>query len=52
MKQPIAVSMLIPGCNSGKLLNRGGAGGVCDRQGGCSLSDNMFRECTNSPLLT
>ena len=32
---PVAAAMIIPGCFGGVLDTRGGAGGVCDRDGGC-----------------
>jgi hypothetical protein len=38
-KYPLVTSMVIPGCNEGsmglKVGNRGGVGGVCDRDGMC-----------------
>lgn len=37
-KYPLAVSMVIPGCNDGSFSLRGGIGGVCDRDGAC-ISD-------------
>ena len=52
-KNPLGVSMVIPGCNDGsiQIQGRGGIGGQCDRDGQCRSKLNLFRECSNSPLL-